>query len=72
MSVKSKKHVEEYVKNVDAIHTAIRELMEFANNLHAPEDGELPHMHYGHTGGVSKIAEDLAEVVKFTRGFWKG
>lgn len=72
MSVKSKKHVEEYVKNVDAIHAAIRELMEFVGSLHEPENGELPNMHYGHTGNVDKIATDLTEVVKFTRGFWKG
>lgn len=70
MSVKSTKHVEEYVRNVDSIHASIRELMEFVGSLHAPEDGELPNMHYGHTGSVGKIATDLAEVVKYTRGFW--
>jgi hypothetical protein len=72
MSVKSTKHVEEYVENVMSIQAAIIELQKFADSLHAPENGELPNMHYGHTGSVDKIATDLAEVVKFTRGFWKG
>lgn len=69
MSVKSKPHVKLYVADIADILGAIENLKEFVSSLPAPENDELPSLHYGHAASVSRIRELVGEAMKQADSF---
>ncbi len=70
MSVKSTPHVAAYVKNVAEIRAAIESLNEFVQALPLPDNGELPSLHYGHTGTVDLLRQRLDETKLIAEQFY--
>lgn len=70
MSVKNTTQVADYVKNVAEIKAAIESLKAFAESLPTPENGELPTLHYGHTGTVSLILQRIVTVNLIAQQFY--
>lgn len=63
MSIKNPTAVRQYESDVAAAQAAIENLQEFLVSMPAPEDDQLPTLHYGHAGLVQEIRFKLAEVV---------
>jgi hypothetical protein len=70
MTVKSKKHVSEYASRVAEIQAALQNILEWTENLPAPDDAyEIPNLHYGHMGTIERIHNLVGEISKATDGF---
>lgn len=72
MSVKNKQHVNEYASCVGQMLSMLEDLQEFVESLPAPDDaGELPTLHYGHTGDVRRTCELIQRAHQTIGEFWK-
>jgi len=72
MSVKNTAHVEQYVTNIVEMQRMLADLQKFVESLPAPDDaGELPTLHYGHTGDVRRTCELIQRAHQTIGEFWK-
>ena len=70
MSIKHKEAVDTYVACHAELTAALENLMEFVQNMPAPdEDGVLRNLHYGHLGTIQQMRVHLAEAMRMADAF---
>ena len=72
MSIKHKESVESYVACHADIIAALENLIEFVNDLPAPDaNGILRNLHYGHLGTLKQMRVHLADAMRMADAFCK-